>query len=60
MTVIPVDFRRKTPNEENDYRSPPARKWPKIEKGQDFFTLTEKHGRPNGPFDRERQLPYGK
>ncbi len=36
----------------------PRRQAPKIEKGQDFFSLTEKHGRPNGPFDKERKLPY--
>lgn len=30
----------------------------KIDPGQDFEALTEKHGRPFGPFDKERQLPY--
>lgn len=39
-------------------RFPPRHKWPTTKEGQDYFTLTEKHGRPNGPFDRERQLPY--
>jgi hypothetical protein len=41
-------------------RFPPRHQSPKVEDGQDFFTLTEKHGRPFGPFDRERQLPYAK
>jgi hypothetical protein len=26
--------------------------------GQDFDTLTAKHGKPFGPFEKERQLPY--
>lgn len=27
--------------------------------GQDYFTLFEAHGRPNGPFEQGRQLQYG-
>lgn len=39
-------------------RYPPRSKASPIEPGQDFQTLTEKHGRPFGPFDKERKLPY--
>jgi hypothetical protein len=49
-------FQKKPPPKPE--RFPPRRKWPKLEEGQDFFTLTEKYGRPFGPFDRERQLVY--
>ena len=39
-------------------RFPPGRRSPPIEPGQSYEELTAKHGRPNGPFDKERQLPY--
>ena len=32
---------------------------PKFSAQQSFETMTKKHGRPFGPFERERQLPYG-
>lgn len=28
------------------------------EPGKDYFSLFEKHGRPTGPFEKGRQLPY--
>jgi hypothetical protein len=26
--------------------------------GEDYFSMMEKHGKPIGPFDKDRQLPY--
>lgn len=26
--------------------------------GTDYFSMMEKHGKPFGPFDKDRQLPY--
>jgi hypothetical protein len=37
------------------YEIRPPKQWPKL---QPFFELTAKHGRPRGPFDLGRQLPY--
>jgi hypothetical protein len=37
---------------------PPRRRHPTWAEGENFFALTAKHGRPHGPFERERQLPY--
>jgi hypothetical protein len=57
MTDNPHDyFPRFQPD--RDGRYPPRSKAPPIEPGQDFQTLTEKHGRPHGPFDKDRKLPY--
>ena len=50
-------WRPKVP-ERPDHKIRPARKHPKWEQGQDFDTLTSKHGRPHGPFDLEREHPY--
>ena len=36
----------------------PGRRLPPWPEGEDYFALMEKHGRPNGPFDKERKLPY--
>ena len=44
--------------EEQNNRFPPRRRPDPIPSGQSFEELTAKHGRPNGPFDKERQLIY--
>lgn len=44
--------------EEQDRRYPPRRRPDPIPPGQSFEELTEKHGRPFGPFDKDRQLIY--
>jgi len=44
--------------EEQNKRYPPRRRPDPTPPGQSFEELTAKHGRPNGPFDKERQLPY--
>lgn len=52
--------KRQPPRQLGEGRFPPRRKWPKTEEGQDFATLTAKHGRPFGPFEMHgRQRPYG-
>jgi hypothetical protein len=45
----------------DDYkdRFPPRRRSPPPDPGQSYGELFEKHGRPFGPFDKERELPYG-
>jgi hypothetical protein len=45
--------------EEQNKRFPPRRRPEPIPPGQSYVELTANHGRPNGPFDKERQLPYG-
>ena len=40
------------------YQIRPPRKIPKWEAGQDFDTLSAKHGRPKGPFELGREHPY--
>jgi len=40
-------------------RFPPRRRSSGPEPGQSYTELVEKHGRPFGAFDKERQLPYG-
>ena len=42
----------------NDKRWPPRRRDGPIPPGQSYVELFEKHGRPHGAFDKERQLPY--
>jgi hypothetical protein len=42
--------------EKSDHR--PIRRHEPWAEGQDYFSMVEKHGRPNGPFDKERKLPY--
>lgn len=44
--------------DDNRDRFPPRRTDGKIPPGQSYVELFEKHGRPFGPFDKERQLPY--
>lgn len=44
--------------EEMNKRYPPRRKISGWKEGEDYFTLTQKFGRPHGPFDSERQLNY--
>ena len=42
-----------------DERYPPRVKQPGPPEGQDYFTLTEKHGRPIGVFEQHgRKVPY--
>jgi hypothetical protein len=52
------DYHPKRAPREDDERYPPKQRGPKTELGQDYFTMLEKHGRPYGPFDKERVLPY--
>jgi hypothetical protein len=53
------DLHRRTWSDARDPpRSPPRVNYPPIPKGQDYFSLTAKHGKPIGPFDKDRQLPY--
>jgi len=40
------------------YEIRPARKYPPWPEGQDFDTLTKKHGRPKGPFEQGRVMDY--
>ena len=44
--------------EEQNRRYPPRRRPDPIPPGQSFEEMTAAHGRPNGPFDKERQLVY--
>ena len=53
---VPVSYWFK--QEEQNRRYPPRRRPDLPPSGQSFEELTAKHGRPNGPFDKERQLPY--
>jgi hypothetical protein len=39
-------------------RYPPRRRMAPPDPGQSYFEMVEKHGRPFGPFDKERKLPY--
>ncbi len=41
-----------------DHQPRPGRKLPPWPEGQDYFSMLEKHGKPHGPFDPDRQLPY--
>lgn len=42
-----------------DERYPPQVKQPGPPEGQDYFTLTEKHGKPIGAFEQDgRKVPY--
>lgn len=50
--------RAQPPAKPREHRFPPKYIAPAWEPGQDYFTLTEKHGRPRGPFDDGRELPY--
>lgn len=50
--------RKAAPSLAQDRQFPPRFRSPKWEEGQDYFTLTEKHGRPRGPFDDGREFPY--
>ena len=45
-------------NEEKNRRYPPRYQHDPIPPGQSFEELTAAHGKPNGPFDKERILPY--
>lgn len=44
--------------EEKNQRFPPRHRVEPIPPGQSFEELTAKHGKPFGPFDQERILPY--
>jgi hypothetical protein len=44
--------------EDQNKRFPPKHRVPPPPPGQSYEELMEKHGRPHGPFDKERQLPY--
>ncbi len=43
---------------DDSFRFPPRRPDGNIPPGQSYFEMVEKHGKPNGPFDPGRQLPY--
>jgi len=43
---------------ENAKRYPPRHRAPPIPSGEDFATLTAKHGRPVGVFEHDRQHVY--
>jgi hypothetical protein len=40
------------------YEIRPPRKYPPWPEGQDFDSLTKKHGRPKGPFELGRVMDY--
>jgi len=44
--------------EEKNRRYPPRRRPEPIPPGQSYEELTAAHGKPNGPFDKERILTY--
>jgi hypothetical protein len=53
------DLRQRTWSDHRDPpRCPPRVKHPSTPDGQDYYSMTAKHGRPIGPFERDRQLPY--
>ncbi len=52
------DGNHKFRREEAGEQSPPGRRGPIWPEGQDYFSLLEKHGRPHGPFERERVHLY--
>ena len=54
MNTVGYWFKR----EELDNRYPPRRRPEPTPPGQSFEELTAAHGKPNGPFDKERILPY--
>ena len=39
------------PRIDDERPSRPPRQWPKTPEGQDYDTLTAKHGKPRGPFE---------
>jgi hypothetical protein len=53
-----VDYHPKTIERENEGRYPPRNHHPRAPTGHDFESLTAKHGRPVGPFEKGRQHPY--
>ena len=44
------------PRIDDEKPSRPPRQWPKTPEGQDFDTLTQKHGKPRGPFELEPRV----
>jgi hypothetical protein len=44
--------------EDENKRFPPRRRHAPIPPGQSYEEMLEKHGRPFGPFDKDRLLPY--
>jgi hypothetical protein len=53
-----VDYHPKTIESENEERFPPRYRLPAWPEGQDFESMTAKHGRPIGPFEKERHHLY--
>jgi hypothetical protein len=53
-----VDYHPKTPESEIEERFPPRYRLPAWAEGQDFETMTARHGRPIGPFERDRHHLY--
>jgi hypothetical protein len=53
-----VDYYPKTIEQENEVRFPPRNRLPLPPAGQDFESMTAIHGRPVGPFERDRRHPY--
>jgi len=56
--LIAVDYRPRTIDPENEERFPPRSRLPAWPEGQDFESMTAKHGRPIGPFEKERHHLY--
>jgi hypothetical protein len=43
---------------QKDRRFPPRVRRPGPPEGEDYFTLSAKHGAPHGSFDRDREFTY--
>jgi hypothetical protein len=53
-----VDYRPRTVEPESEQRFPPRYRLPGCPPGQDYESLTAKHGRPVGPFEKDRHHSY--
>ena len=53
-----VDYRPRTIEAEDEARFPPRYRLPAWPEGQDFESMVAKHGRPIGPFEKERHHLY--